>query len=366
MNCYQSTLAHLRLGHNFRRIPDETAKAEIVDLSGNDYLGIAADVALRHEFMEQAGNLSLSASASRLLAAEQTEFKKFESLLNSYYGGRVLLFNSGYHANSGAVAALAREKTLIVADKLVHASIIDGIMLSKSPFERFRHNDVAHLERILEKKAAGYENILILVESVYSMDGDTAPLDEIARVKRRFPGAMLYVDEAHALGVCGRDGLGLASDIADVDFIVGTLGKAIGSVGAFIVCRSPQMYDYFVNTARSLIFSTALPPFNVAWSRFVMERIPSMSDRRERLQRLSVELARALDSSFVSHIQPLITGSSESALAMSAYLLENRFKVLPIRTPTVPPGTERLRFSLSADIEPDAIVRLGEVLRSIR
>ncbi len=365
MNSYQTTLECLRTEHNFRAIPEDTTGRDLIDLSGNDYLGIAADSDMRREFMEQSTGLSLSASASRLLAADQAEFRLFEELLRDYYGGRALMFNSGYHANSGAVAALAKGRTLIVADKLVHASIIDGIMLSKAPFERFRHNDVAHLERILEKKAAAYDNVLIIVESVYSMDGDKAPLDEIARIKRRFPGALLYVDEAHALGVCGRDGLGLAFGIDGVDFIVGTLGKAIGSVGAFIVCRMPEMYDYFVNTARSLIFSTALPPINVAWSRFVMERLPAMTDRRERLMNLSHMLAGALGDVSESHIRPLITGSSESALSLSAKLLERGFKVLPIRTPTVPPGTERLRFSLSADIEPDAIVRLGEVLRSI-
>ena len=363
---YKAILDRLRAQHNFRQIPEGTAGVKLVDLSGNDYLGIANDVELRREFMEQYGvTLSLSASASRLLAADQTEFARFESLLKDYYCGRALIFNSGYHVNSGAVAALAREKTLIVADKLVHASIIDGIMLAKAPFERFRHNDVAHLERILEKKAAVYENVLIIVESVYSMDGDTAPLAEIARIKRRFPGAMLYVDEAHAVGVCGRDGLGLAVDIDGVDFIVGTLGKAIGSFGAFIVCRSHEMYDYLVNTARSLIFSTALPPLNVAWSRFIMERIPAMSERRDRLAMSARALASVLGDAEPSHIRPLITGSSESALALSARLLEKGFKVLPIRTPTVPPGTERLRFSLSSDISPADISRLGDVLCSL-
>ncbi len=366
MRGYSDVLQRLREEKNFRQLPADNPAGEVIDLSSNDYLAIAVDRDLRREFMETEGAaLSLSASASRLLAADQREFRRFESLLDSYYGGRALLFNSGYHANSGAVAALARKNTLIVADKLVHASIIDGIMLSKAPFERFRHNDVAHLERILAKRAPEFENVLIIVESVYSMDGDSAPLAEIVKVKERFPGAMLYVDEAHALGVCGADGLGLAAGLSGVDFLVGTLGKAIGSVGAFIVCRSPEMYDYFVNTARSLIFSTALPPLNVAWSRFVMERVPSMGERRARLARLSSLLAEAVGGGEASHIRPLITGSSESALALSARLLENGFKVLPIRTPTVPPGTERLRFSLSADLNPEDIVKLGEVFRSL-
>lgn len=367
MKHYSETLDRLRRENNFRQLPSALAEREVIDLSSNDYLGIAADSALRREFMEGEGReLSLSASASRLLAADQAEFQRFESLLNDYYGGRVLLFNSGYHANSGAVAALARKGTLIVADKLVHASIIDGIMLSQAPFERFRHNDTAHLERILAKKAADFERVLIIIESVYSMDGDFAPIEEIARIKSRYPNALLYVDEAHALGVCGRGGLGLSVDIEGVDFIIGTLGKAIGSVGAFIVSRSPQMFDYFVNTARSLIFSTALPPLNIAWSRFIMERIPAMEARRTRLRELSALLAQALGNQAVpSHIQPLITGSSESALALSAKLLECGFKVLPIRTPTVPPGTERLRFSLSADLNPDDIIRLKEVMTKL-
>ncbi len=367
MKHYAETLSRLRSENNFRQLPSGEPAEGVIDLSSNDYLGIATDRDLRREFMDGEGReLGLSASASRLLAGDQREFQRFESLLREYYGGRVLLFNSGYHANSGAVAALAKKGTLIVADKLVHASIIDGIMLSGAPFERFRHNDLAHLERILAKKAADYERVLIIVESVYSMDGDTAQLAEIARIKSRFPNALLYVDEAHALGVCGRDGLGLAIDLQGVDFVVGTLGKAIGSVGAFIVCRDPQMYDYFVNTSRSLIFSTALPPLNIAWSRFVMEHIPAMEGRREHLRELSVLLAQALgNQAEPSHIQPLITGSSESALNLSAKLLERGFKVLPIRTPTVPPGTERLRFSLSADLKNDDILRLKEVMNTL-
>lgn len=367
MNRYFETLSRLRRENNFRALPSGVTDKGIIDLSSNDYLGIAADSDLHREFMDGEGReLSLSASASRLLAADQREFQRFESLLNEYYGGRALLFNSGYHANSGAVASLAKNGTLIVADKLVHASIIDGIMLSHAPFERFKHNDVNHLDRILAKKAADFDRVLIVVESVYSMDGDSAPIKEIARIKSRYPNALLYVDEAHALGVCGPSGLGLSVDVEGVDFIVGTLGKAVGSLGAFIVSRSPQMFDYFVNTARSLIFSTALPPLNVAWSRFVMERIPEMKERRTHLRELSSYLAVAIGNhAEPSHIQPLITGSSETALQLSAALFERGFKVLPIRTPTVPPGTERLRFSLSADLKNDDILRLMKVITTL-
>lgn len=354
----------MRASRNFRTIPDDTRNSSLIDLSSNDYLGIAADEALKTEFFNLVGDdmPALSASASRLLAADQSEFQKLERLLEEMYRRPVLLFNSGYHANSGAIAALAKEKTLIVADKLVHASIIDGMLLSRADFERFRHNDVDHLRRILSKRAKDYERVLIVCESVYSMDGDTAPLLEIAASKT--PNSLLYVDEAHAFGVCGKEGLGLAADIPEVDVIIGTLGKAAGSVGAFAALRSNTLRDYLVNTARSLIFSTAIPPINCAWSRFIVERIPQMDDKRRQLQALAKELARILNRQQPGHIQPLITGSSESALALSQKLAEGGYKVLPIRTPTVPAGTERLRFSLSANLTISQLQNLEPLLHS--
>ncbi len=201
MNNYRRQLDALRASQNFRTIPADSRNTSLIDLSGNDYLGIAADTTLKSEFFSQFGHElpALSASASRLLAADQNEFQKLEKLLEDMYGRPVLMFNSGYHANSGAIAALAKEKTLILADKLVHASIIDGMLISRADFERFRHNDVDHLHRILAKRANDYERVLIVCESVYSMDGDTAPLTEIAAAKT--PHSLLYVDAAHAFGV---------------------------------------------------------------------------------------------------------------------------------------------------------------------
>lgn len=363
MNFYESTLDQLRHEANFRVIPPDSAGEATVDLSGNDYLAIAADAAMKNDFINSLGAEipPLSASASRLLAAGQKEFEALEHTLADLYGAPALLFNSGYHANSGAIAALAKGRTLIVADKLVHASIIDGMMLSKAQFERFRHNDTTHLRKILDKRASEFDRVLIVCESVYSMDGDTAPLDEIIEAKT--PNSLLYVDEAHAFGVCGRDGLGLTADRPEVDITVGTLGKAAGSVGAFAICRRIELRDYLINTARSLIFSTAIPPLNCAWSRYVVERIPSMDDRRKRLRELSCTLADILGTPQPSHIQPLIVGSSAAAIAMSDRLRRNGFKVLPIRTPTVPPGTERLRFSLSADLTPEQLKPLADALK---
>lgn len=363
MSYYSDSIELLRGSDNLRTIPEDSVADNLVDLSTNDYLGIGTDAELRQLFFSCLDDLpAMSASASRLLAANQKEFAALESLLGDLYGRPVLLFNSGYHANTGMVSALARGRTLIVADKLVHASIIDGMLLSKARFERFRHNDASHLRRILERNAADYDRVLIVCESVYSMDGDIAPLDEIAGCKTA--NSLLYVDEAHAFGVMGRDGLGLAADMPEVDILVGTMGKAIGSVGAFAAFRDPVLRDYLVNTARSFIFSTALPPINCAWSRFVIERLRDMENRRRRLRELSATLGAILSTPSPTHIQPLIVGSSARAIALSERLRRSGFKVLPIRTPTVPAGTERLRFSLSANLSTEQLLPLGNILHS--
>ena len=363
------TLNQLELSGNFRRIPKESA-ATVVDLSSNDYLGLAERIDLREEFYSQhsPASMPMSASASRLLGGRQREFDSFEHTLADAYRRPALLFNSGYHANVGLIQALADSHTLIVADRLVHASIIDGIRLSGAPFERFRHNDYTHLERILDKKAADYANILIIAESVYSMDGDRADIGRLIAAKKRCGDkAMLYIDEAHAVGVLGPAGLGLvaASDRPDdVDIVVGTMGKALASVGAYAI-MTERMRDFMVNKARSLIFSTALPPLNIACSDFIFRQMLGMDSERQRLARLSESLADALGNQYASHIQPLIVGDPHKAVAMSQQLLKLGYKVLPIRTPTVPPGTERLRCSLSAAISPQAIDALAEAIAEV-
>lgn len=363
------TLDQLAQSGNLRHIPAETGDG-IVDLSSNDYLGLAERVDLRHEFFNanNPADFPMSASASRLLGARQRDYDSFETLLHDAYGRPALAFNSGYHANVGLIQAIADKHTLIVADRLVHASIIDGIRLSGAPFERFRHNDYDHLERIISTKAGGYETVLVIAESVYSMDGDKADIDRLTDIKRRSDAnILLYIDEAHAVGVLGPAGLGLvaaSSSPESVDIVVGTMGKALASVGAYAIL-SGRLRDFMVNKARSLIFSTALPPVNIAWSRFIFERMMSMDCERQLLENLSVRLAATLRSPEPSHIRPLIVGDPRLAVDMSRRLLEGGFKVLPIRTPTVPPGTERLRFSLSASLTPESIDALGRTLAGI-
>lgn len=369
MNKIEKTLEELSASGNLRAIPGDTP-AGLVDLSSNDYLGLAVRDDLRDAFLgECGGRLPLmTSSASRLLAGSQSSYDRFESLLRDLYGAPALTFNSGYHANTGLVSSLADRSTLVVADRLVHASIIDGIKLSGAPFVRFRHNDYDHLERILADKGRDYSDILIIAESVYSMDGDRADIGRLVDIKRSTPGALLYIDEAHAVGVEGRHGLGMVEDaglVGDVDVIVGTLGKALASVGAYAVV-SPLIRRFVVNKARSLIFSTALPPANMLWSAFIMERVPSMTAGRDRLRSLGRRLAAILRLDRSSHIAPLVVGNPHDAVALSARLADEGFKVLPIRVPTVPPGTDRLRFSLSAALDLHALDRLEKTLERLR
>ena len=371
---YRDELTRLTDEGNLRRIPACDSPRGLIDLSSNDYLGLAECNDLQREFLYTTGwsDLALTSSASRLLAWSQSVYTRLETTLSELYGRQVLLFNSGYHANTGIVAALAgAPRTLIVADRLVHASIIDGITLSRAPFTRFRHNDIEHLERILAKESGNYDRVLVITESVFSMDGDRADIEALIDLRKRFPKMLLYIDEAHAVGALGRKGLGLVADSRRgrrVDVIIGTFGKACASMGAFAAV-SAEVKEFLVNRARSLIFSTALPPINIAWTDFIIRHITEMSTDREYLRLLGERLHSILSPLSPdhhiepSHIQPLVVGDPHRAVALSERLLERGFKVLPIRVPTVPRGTDRLRVSLSAALKVDDIDRFGIALR---
>lgn len=374
---------HLQQLHNegnYREIPT-VSPLTLTDYSTNDYLGLAQDADLQAQFFADpvSATVPMTSSAARLLAPRQIEYTNLEvflSLLYSKYRGidtSALLFNSGYHANTGLISAIAAKDTMVIADRLVHASIIDGIILSRAPFRRFRHNDFAQLEQMLHENCAQHEHILVVVESVYSMDGDKADIEALLQLKQQYPNAMLYVDEAHAFGVLGPKGLGLSaasSAPAEIDIIVGTFGKAAASMGAFAIVGK-DMHDYFVNTSRSFIFSTALPPMQAAWTRFVLGHLIRKDNRRQHLANLGVQLQQVLSKYTnhpieASHIQPLIVGDPRKAVELSRRLLNvYGIKVLPIRKPTVPAGTERLRFSLSSAMLPRDIEALDNALHEL-
>lgn len=376
IQCLQQELQQLRESNNFRSLPtiqhegrEVIVKGQrMLNLSSNDYLGLANDVELRQEFLQtlSAETLQLTSSSSRLLTGNFTAYDELETYLAGAFGTEAaLVFNCGYHANTGILPAICNERTLILADKLVHASLIDGIRLSSARCIRYRHNHYQQLERLLEENVAHYEQIIVVTESIFSMDGDEADLSVLVGLKRKFPNVLLYIDEAHSVGVRGAKGLGCAEEsgcIGEIDFLVGTFGKAIASAGAYIVCRQ-VVRETLINKMRPFIFTTALPPINVQWTLFVMQHLEGLQHKREHLSAISLRLRTALAqkgyaSPSVSQIVPMIAGESAVAILKAEDLQRKGFYVLPVRPPTVPEGTARLRFSLTADVTEEEVERL--------
>lgn len=372
-NLYSRTLDALDEAGNLRTLSQAEHQGKwiwkdgkrMLNLSSNDYLGLAADTALRDEFMRTLSerDFLFSSSSSRLLTGNFTVYDELEQMLAELFGASgALVFSSGYHMNTGILPAVADAHTLILADKLVHASLIDGIRLSAARCIRYRHQDYGQLEALLAKSYKDYERIVIVTESVFSMDGDVAPLDRLVDLKKRYPGVMLYVDEAHGIGVRGKNGLGVAEEqgcLKDIDFLCGTFGKALASVGAYVVC-SEVMRSFLVNRMRTFIFTTALPPLNVAWTKFILSRLESWNDRREWLAKAALrvqEAVRALgcECPSSSHIVPFIVGESSKTILKAEDMQRKGFYVLPVRPPTVPEGTSRLRISLTAAITEEEV-----------
>lgn len=372
MDAFKQQLEQLSAQNQYRSIPDLVHQGryitrenrKMLNMSSNDYLGLASNENLRQSFLQQYGDNfpSFTSSSSRLLTGNFPIYTDLEELVaQRFQRESALLFNSGYHANIGILPALTT-KSLILADKLVHASMIDGIRLSQCEFFRYRHNDYEHLKSLLEKNAGKFDRTFIVTESVFSMDGDVADLKYLVQLKKQFPNTYLYVDEAHAIGVYGKNGLGIAERadvIADIDLLVGTFGKALASMGAYVVCDQ-ILKECLINQMRPLIFSTALPPFNVAWTHFIFERLPQLSKERTHLEQLSAFLRQEVEHRTQimpsqTCIVPYILGENEATLAKAKDLQEQGYYCLPIRPPTVPKGTSRIRLSLTADMTMDEV-----------
>ncbi len=345
------------------------------NLSSNDYLGISNSLALQQEFFDTLPlekGFILSNPSSRLMTGNSTHYQQLEQLLASLYGYQsAVVFSSGYSLNSGVIPAITSKDSYIIADKLVHASIIDGIRLSEAQFTRFKHNDLAHLRSILEGVSSECSDIVVIVESIYSMDGDLAPLAELVQLKNEF-GFALYVDEAHAFGIRGERGLGLCEQlnlIGEVDYVVATLGKAAASCGAFIVSDN-QTRELIVNRCRTLIFSTAMAPVSLLWSSFIIEKIVGMHAERQTLSHLSNNLREGLSSVVKndlgsSHIIPIIVGDNSKALQVASELRDKGIWATAIRYPTVAKGSARIRLSLNSSLSNDKIRYVIEAICSI-
>jgi 8-amino-7-oxononanoate synthase len=376
----QRELDELRQLDRYRKLPDISARSgkhitvngnALLNLSSNDYLGLGDDHDLFAGYASSiaADGYAMTSSSSRLLTGNHPLYDRLEhSLAALYCREAALVFNSGYHANIGILPALTNRHDLVLSDKLNHASIIDGLKISEAPWQRYRHRDYDHLEELLAAAAGHYRQLFIVSESIFSMDGDLADLARLVELKEKYD-ALLIVDEAHGVGVFGEQGLGLcetAGLVQEIDIITGTFGKALASTGAYAVMSS-LCREYLINTMRSLIFTTALPPIVLGWSLLALERQSAMSAERKALLQLASKLrheliGRGLDVPGDSHIVPVITGGNDLAVAMAARLREAGFLCMPVRPPTVPEKSARIRISLRSTLNWDDLSRLPELI----
>jgi 8-amino-7-oxononanoate synthase len=339
-----------------------------LDFASNDYLGLRRHPALIEAARQALAESGAGAGSSRLISGTDAGVLALEEALAAWKQKEAaLVFGSGYAAAVGTIPALVGRSDTVILDKLAHASLIDAARLSGATVRTFRHNDVERLEALLGKMKGQRGRILIVTESIFSMDGDVAPLREIVELKERH-GAWLLVDEAHATGLCGPTGAGLLEELSlanRVEIILATLSKALGGVGGMIAGSRP-LVDWLINRARSFIFSTALPPGSISAGRAAVEvaRGREGANLRERLRSNILHFRRDLPpawrepASATGAIQPLICGSSERALELSSRLQNAGFFVPAIRYPTVPRLAARLRITLSAAHRSEDIDRL--------
>jgi 8-amino-7-oxononanoate synthase len=351
------------------------AGREVLLLCSNDYLGLAADDRVREAAAEAALRWGAGAGASRLISGNMQPHRELETRLAAFKGyERALLFGSGYLANMGTIAALAGPGEIVFSDELNHASIIDGCRLARAETVVYRHNDTEHLESLLRESTG--TPALIVTDGVFSMDGDVAPLPELLELARRHR-ARLMVDEAHATGAIGPGGRGTVAAAGlsgEVDVVVGTLGKALGSYGAY-VCTSAETVDYLVNRARPFIFSTAPPPPAVGAARAALGVLEAEPERVERLAANARALREALGAegliagASTTQIVPIMVGEAEPTMDLCERALERGVFAQGIRPPTVPEGSSRLRFTVMATHEPEelrqAAHEVGEAAREI-
>lgn len=367
----------LRVLRNVECLPGGMARMEdgreVVNLASNDYLGLAHHPALAEAFARAARDEGAGAMASRLVTGSRREHSGLEEALADLKGTEAALsFSSGYATSLGVITSIVDREDTVLMDKLSHASLIDGARLSGARLSTFLHNDMESLRKKLERLRSVNPSggILVVTESVFSMDGDRAPLQEIVRLKDEFD-ALLLVDEAHGFGVLGEHGAGLAEELgvsSRIDFQMGTLSKAAGVSGGYVAC-SRAWADVMVNSARSLIYSTATPPALAAAALAAVEVIRGAEGKelRRHVSALADDLSGFLGMPGrpVSSIFPVVMGENEAALAAAEALLERGFLAPAIRFPTVPRGTARLRITVTAAHEARQIRLLGETLSEL-
>jgi len=347
----------------------------LLNFSSNDYLGISSDKNLRDDFLLKylKSGLKISNPSARLLCGTDSIYVELEEYLAKIFNKeKSLLFNSGYHGNVGIYSSLINQDDVVFVDKLNHASIIDGIRLSRAKIIPYKHLDYEDLALKLQKYRHNFKKAVISSESLFSMDGDIADIKKLSELKRKF-NSLLIIDEAHSFGVYGG-GKGICAsqnmlnNADDVDLILATFGKAIGSYGAFAV-GSGVLIDYLINRARSFIFSTSLPEISVAFSLYILKNVIFKNNLLQNKLFSSAALFKQNLQNFnipgESYIAPVILGENDKAVRFSNKLIENGFYILPVRYPTVAKNSARLRISLNGAMNEDDILSLSNALKEL-
>jgi 8-amino-7-oxononanoate synthase len=377
----KAALADLEQRH-LKRTRRVMPRDDLINFCSNDYLGLAQHPEVVRAFRDAASKYGVGSGASHLVTGHGREHEALEAELAAFTGReRALVLSTGYMANLGVIGTLADQKALIVSDKLNHASLIDGGRLSGGDVRRYRHADAGHAAELLAAADPAMTTRLVITDGIFSMDGDLAPLPELARAARAAH-AWLIVDDAHALGVIGARGHGSCEhfglDASEVPVLIGTFGKAFGTFGAF-VAGDADLIEFLVQKSRTYIYTTALPPAVAAATRAALRASERESWRREKVLALArrfrdgltargfaASLPRLGPAGVPSAIQPVVLGDAVRALAASQALETQGYLVAAIRPPTVPAGTARLRVTFSAAHEErdvDALVgALAQVL----
>jgi 8-amino-7-oxononanoate synthase len=367
-------LGHRRNENRLRELTsflpsEDTALVEkegktLINFSSNDYLGLARHPQVIRRSCEYASRYGAGATASRLICGTFGAHRQLEEKLAAVYKAEAaLLFNSGFQANSTLLATLTDRNSLILADKFSHNSMLQGSLLSRAELQRFDHNNLSHLESLLKRsRSKPYSRRLIVTETIFSMDGDRSPLEEIIHLAEKY-NALLYVDDAHAAGVWGSDGLGLAAHKVGIDVLLGTCGKAFGAYGAFVIC-SQKLKKYLINFCPGFIFTTALPPSVIGSIDAALDLLPGMNEQRNSYYGRIEYLRQALqDKGFdtgpsTSQIIPVIVGDESKALDLARWLEQRGLLAVAVRPPTVPENGSRIRITLTLRHTDDHIRQL--------
>ena len=345
---------------------------KLIDLCSNDYFGLSRDKDLINASYKTSLLQGLGSGSSRFITGSRPIHQLLEAQLAEWLNQeRVLLFPSGFQANIAAIQALANRKSIVIADKLIHNSLLVGVKAAQSKLIRFAHNDLKDLEEKIYKFKSIYNSILVVVESLYSMEGSIAPLKEITKVCKKY-NVELLVDEAHAIGILGSEGKGLSFNLSDYPtLITGTFGKAFGSGGAFIASNS-KVGEYLIQTSGAFRYTTALSPALAAGALQALQKFKNNKVWSTDLLNSAQKWKKEIQSNFSypvqgdAHILSIIIGQEEKAMHLQEYLEENGFLAIAIRPPTVPVGESRIRITIRKNLNLNILENFISVLKKFQ